>query len=69
MSNSPALEAISWVERPVYPTVPVTVEYELTPLGRSPAGAVAGLRAWAYGRIGEIEAARREYDRRDAPGS
>ncbi|MFJ9368173.1 winged helix-turn-helix transcriptional regulator [Nocardia sp. NPDC101769] len=57
------------VERRMYPTVPVTVEYDPTPLGRSLAGAMAAPRAWAYGHIGEIDAARTEYDRRDAPGS
>jgi DNA-binding HxlR family transcriptional regulator len=50
------------VSRKVYPTVPVTVEYTLTPLGRSLGEAVAVIRNWAYGNMARIEAARRAYD-------
>jgi DNA-binding HxlR family transcriptional regulator len=56
------LERDGLVERRVYPTVPVTVEYSLTPLGRSLCDAVAVLRAWAYSHIDEIEAARARYE-------
>lgn len=55
------LERDGLVERKVYPTVPVTVEYSLTPLGRSLCDAVAVLRTWAYDHIGEIEAANANY--------
>jgi DNA-binding HxlR family transcriptional regulator len=51
------------VSRKIYPTVPVTVEYALTPLGRSLGEAVAVIRNWAYGHMSEIEAARDRYDR------
>ncbi|WP_405133293.1 winged helix-turn-helix transcriptional regulator [Nocardia sp. NBC_01388] len=61
-----ALERDGVVERRVFPTVPVTVEYTLTPLGRSLATAIAGLRAWSYQNIGEIIAARAEYDGRES---
>ncbi|MCU1644730.1 MAG: HxlR family transcriptional regulator [Nocardia sp.] len=61
-----ALERDGVVERRVFPTVPVTVEYTLTPLGRSLATAIAGLRAWSYDNIGEIIAARAEYDGRES---
>jgi DNA-binding HxlR family transcriptional regulator len=56
-----ALERDGMVERAVYPTVPVTVEYSLTPLGRSLCDAVAVLRTWAYAHIDDIEAARARY--------
>jgi DNA-binding HxlR family transcriptional regulator len=56
------LERDGLVTRTVYPTVPVTVEYALTPLGVSLAEAVAGVRHWAYRNIGEIESARAGYD-------
>jgi DNA-binding HxlR family transcriptional regulator len=57
-----ALERDGMVSRKVYPTVPVTVEYTLTPLGRSLGEAVAVIRNWAYGNMARIEAARRAYD-------
>ncbi|EQD43653.1 transcriptional regulator, HxlR family [mine drainage metagenome] len=55
------LERDGLVDRRVYPTVPVTVEYTLTPLGHSLAEAVAGLRAWSYDHMPKIEAARKRY--------
>ncbi|MEV6429292.1 helix-turn-helix domain-containing protein [Nocardia sp. NPDC051463] len=57
------LERDGIVERRAYPTVPVTVEYSLTPLGRSLCDAVAVLRTWAYEHIDEIEAANAKYAR------
>ena len=60
------LERDGLVERRAYPTVPVTVEYTLTPLGRSLAEAVGGLREWAYSHMDGIEAARSEFDARPA---
>jgi DNA-binding HxlR family transcriptional regulator len=57
-----ALERDGLVDRTVYPTVPVTVEYRLTDLGQSLADAVAGIRTWAYSKMGEIETARERYD-------
>ncbi|EQD59841.1 transcriptional regulator, HxlR family [mine drainage metagenome] len=56
------LERDGLVDRRVYPTVPVTVEYTLTPLGHSLAEAVAGLRAWSYAHMPKIETARKRYD-------
>jgi DNA-binding HxlR family transcriptional regulator len=52
------LERDGLVERHVYPTVPVTVEYTLTPLGRSLCEAIDVLRRWAYTHIEEMNAAR-----------
>jgi DNA-binding HxlR family transcriptional regulator len=57
-----ALERDGMITRRVYPTVPVTVEYALTPLGRSLGEAVAVVRNWAYANMPEIENARRRYD-------
>ena len=61
------LERDGLVTRTAYPTVPVTVEYELTPLGRSLADAVATIRGWALAHIGEVEAARDRYDAQPPP--
>lgn len=56
------LERDGMVLRKVYPTVPVSVEYSLTPLGRSMAKAVSVIREWAYDNIDAIETAREEFD-------
>lgn len=58
------LERDGLVAREVFPTVPVTVEYTLTPLGVSLLGTIQQVRAWAYANIEEIDAARGEYDLR-----
>jgi DNA-binding HxlR family transcriptional regulator len=55
------LERDGLVTRTVFPTVPVTVEYELTPLGESLFEAIAVLRTWAYTHIDEIHTARTAY--------
>jgi DNA-binding HxlR family transcriptional regulator len=62
-----ALERDGLVEREVFATVPVTVQYTLTPLGHSLADAVAGIRLWAYGHMDDIEAARERFDSQPAP--
>jgi DNA-binding HxlR family transcriptional regulator len=56
------LERDGLVDRTVHPTVPVTVEYRLTPLGHSLANAVRVVKEWAYEHIDEIETARVRYD-------
>jgi DNA-binding HxlR family transcriptional regulator len=61
-----ALERDGLVTRTVYPTVPITVEYRLTPLGQSLTDAVDAIRDWAYGHMAEIEAAREEFEARSA---
>ena len=53
-----ALEADGLVTRTVIPTVPVTVTYELTDLGRSLHTAVQGLKDWAEAHMGEVLANR-----------
>jgi DNA-binding HxlR family transcriptional regulator len=52
------LEADGLVTRTAFPTVPVTVEYALTPLGESLAPALDGLRRWAEENIEVVLAAR-----------
>lgn len=54
------------VDRTVHPTVPPSVEYALTSLGRSILGPLSGLVDWADGHHAEIRAARVEFDIRAA---
>jgi DNA-binding HxlR family transcriptional regulator len=58
------LERDGLVTRTAYPTVPVTVEYALTPLGRSLGDAVQTIRAWAITNIDDVHAARAVFDAR-----
>lgn len=60
------LEREGLVTRTVEPTVPVTVTYELTGLGRSLNVVVAQLKAWAEDNIESVRAARERYDDRTA---
>jgi len=57
-----SLERDGLVSRRAIPTVPVTVEYSITPLGMTLHQAVDTLRLWAEAHIGAVEAARRRYD-------
>ena len=57
------LERDGLISRQVFPTVPVTVEYSLTDLGRTLAGTVHQLTLWAEANIGAVEEAQRRYDR------
>ncbi|BFL65565.1 Transcriptional regulator, MarR family [Roseomonas mucosa] len=59
-----SLERDGLVSRRAFATVPVTVEYAITPLGRTLAETVDALRIWAESHIGEVAAAQRAYDRR-----
>ncbi|BCB17401.1 HxlR family transcriptional regulator [Bosea sp. ANAM02] len=61
-----SLERDGLVRREVFPTVPVTVEYSLTGLGRTLAQTVSQLTLWAEAHIGEVEAAQQRYDRGEA---
>lgn len=54
------LEADGLVTRKVFPTVPVTVEYELTTLGRSLDETIGPLRDWAERNMSAILRARGE---------
>jgi DNA-binding HxlR family transcriptional regulator len=58
------LERDGLVEREVFPTVPVTVEYSITPLGRTLHQAVKAIVDWAEGNIEAVLAAQAAYDAR-----
>lgn len=60
------LERDGMLTRAVIATVPVTVNYTLTDLGRRLSTAVAVLREWAYDNIDAIEKARAAFDARTA---
>ena len=56
------LERNGLVERRAFPTVPVTVEYSLTPLGDALTQPVNALRAWAETNISLMLAAQQRFD-------
>ena len=56
------LERDGLVTRTVYPTLPPSVEYDLTDLGRTLRGPVCALAIWAENNREEIQAARRRFD-------
>lgn len=60
------LERNGLISRTIFPTVPVTVEYALTPLGCTLTETVSALTHWAEKNMDEILAAQRAYDERDA---
>lgn len=60
------LERDGLVSRAVTPSVPVRVDYQLTPLGESLMAVVNALKSWAEEHIGEVEASRAAYDRQAA---
>ena len=53
-----ALERDGLLTRTVTPSVPVRVDYELTPLGRSLLPVVQAIKDWAETHIDEVHAAR-----------
>ncbi|UPT36789.1 winged helix-turn-helix transcriptional regulator [Pseudomonas amygdali] len=56
------LERDGLVSRRAFPTVPVTVEYELTPLGKTLSVPVAALAHWAEQNMESVLAAQAAYD-------
>ena len=56
------LERDGLVTRTVTPTVPVTVDYAITDLGRSLLVVVHQLKSWAEAHMDDVQAARTEYD-------
>ena len=58
------LERDGLVTRKVTPSVPVTVEYRLTPLGQTLTATVEALREWAETHIEEVQTAQKHYDAR-----
>jgi DNA-binding HxlR family transcriptional regulator len=61
-----SLERDGLVRRRVFAETPVRIEYSLTPLGRSLTAPLFALWEWADENLGLVEAARREYDGRNA---
>ena len=62
-----SLERDGLIRRRVIATVPVTVEYSITPLGTTLSKAVDALRDWAENNLKEVLNAQRRYDaQRDA---
>ncbi|MDO8875397.1 MAG: helix-turn-helix domain-containing protein [Pseudolabrys sp.] len=57
------LERDGLVHREAKATVPVTVEYSITPLGRTLAETVGAIKIWAETHIGDVEKAQRRYDK------
>jgi DNA-binding HxlR family transcriptional regulator len=57
-----SLERDGLVTRTVTPSVPVTVEYTLTPLGASLQELMLGIKHWAETHMGEVHDARQAYD-------
>jgi DNA-binding HxlR family transcriptional regulator len=57
-----SLERDGLVKRRAIATVPVTVEYSITPLGLTLAVAVDHLRDWAEAHLREVLSAQRRYD-------
>ena len=57
-----SLERDGLVTRTAYPTVPVSVEYAITPLGQTLTATLEKLRMWAVDNIETVLNAQREYD-------
>ena len=57
-----SLERDGLIKRRVIATVPVTVEYSITPLGTTLATAVDALRDWAENNLKDVLSAQRRYD-------
>lgn len=58
------LERDGLIARRVEPSVPVTVEYSLSPLGGTLAQTIEALSHWAETHIESVLAAQQDYDRR-----
>jgi DNA-binding HxlR family transcriptional regulator len=61
------LERDGLLTRTVHAAVPPRVDYALTPLGYTLREAIGQLVGWADEHLGEIEAARSDYDARSCP--
>lgn len=57
-----SLERDGLVSRAAFATVPVTVEYRLTPLAGGLIGILDQITGWAEAHVGDIMAARRAHD-------
>lgn len=61
-----SLERDGLITRTAFPTVPVTVEYAITPLGVTLGQKLAALTEWAESNIEDVLAAQAKYDERMA---
>lgn len=59
-----SLERDGMLIRTVTPSVPVRVDYELTPLGTSLSSILGQLKSWAEQHMSEVDGARADYDSR-----
>ena len=57
-----SLERDGIVSRTVTPAVPVRVDYDLTPLGRTLFPVMRAIKSWAEENIEKVESARAHYD-------
>jgi DNA-binding HxlR family transcriptional regulator len=57
-----SLERDGLVSRKAIPTVPVTVEYSITPLGKTLSATVDSLRVWAETHTDKVLKAQKQYD-------
>jgi DNA-binding HxlR family transcriptional regulator len=62
------LERDGYIARKVYPTSPQTVEYWLTPLGKSLLTPMSSLLSWANSHFSEVVKARTSYDQKTSTG-
>jgi len=62
-----SLERDGLISRKAFATVPVTVEYAITPLGRTLATTLDALRIWAETHMEEVTANQQRYDAVQAP--
>ena len=60
-----SLERDGMLTRTVTPSVPVRVDYELTPLGESLGGVLGQVKTWAEHHMPEVDRARAVYDSRE----
>ena len=58
------LERSGMISRAVLDTAPISVEYAVTPLGRTLAGPFSAIYRWTQAYQGDVEAARRCFDAR-----
>ena len=58
------LERSGMISRTVLDTAPISVEYAITPLGRTLAGPFSAIYRWTRAHHGEVQAARRRFDAR-----
>jgi DNA-binding HxlR family transcriptional regulator len=61
------LERDGILTRTVHAAVPPRVDYELTPLGKTLLDTIGQLVTWSDAHLGDIEAARADYDARSCP--